>query len=112
VSYEVELGESVVNFRSGRITGTVRVVEEDGTMAQFQDLSRGVGEEVYPAPVDGDDLPCDERGLVGREEGRDPSCQVSHGVSIASVPDIALVTGEVLSGTDKFYLSFLGGLWP
>ena len=33
--YEVELGESVVSFRSGRIIGTVRVVEEEGTMADL-----------------------------------------------------------------------------
>ncbi len=33
--YEVEVGESVVSFRSGRMTGTVRVVEEEGTMADL-----------------------------------------------------------------------------
>jgi polyhydroxyalkanoate synthesis regulator phasin len=48
--YEVELGESVVSFRSGRITGTVRVVEEEGTMADllsatldaYQDSTKGM----------------------------------------------------------------------
>jgi len=33
--YEVEEGETAVGFRSGRITGTVRIVEEDGTMADL-----------------------------------------------------------------------------
>jgi hypothetical protein len=48
--YEVELGESAVSFRSGRITGAVRVVEEEGTMADllsatldaYHDSTRGL----------------------------------------------------------------------
>jgi polyhydroxyalkanoate synthesis regulator phasin len=48
--YEIELGESVVSFRSGRITGTVRIVEEEGTMADllsatldaYHDSARGM----------------------------------------------------------------------
>jgi polyhydroxyalkanoate synthesis regulator phasin len=48
--YEVELGESFVSFRSGRITGTVRIVEEEGTMADllsatldaYHDSTRGM----------------------------------------------------------------------
>ncbi len=48
--YEVEVGESAVSFRSGRIAGTVRIVEEDGTMADllsatleaYQDSTRGM----------------------------------------------------------------------
>ncbi len=48
--YEVEVGESAISFRSGRITGTVRIVEEDGRMADllsatleaYHDSTRGM----------------------------------------------------------------------
>ncbi len=48
--YEVEEGETAVSFRSGRITGTVRIVEEDGTLADllsatldaYHDSTRGM----------------------------------------------------------------------